>query len=149
MAIKQADLFWGLNQNFVSKIMAAAQRESHEDGEVLFYEGAPPTDFYILIQGQVKLVTGDVGESVYTIRQVGETFGWSSLIERGEYSATAICNGNTSLLRLNSETVSRILTEDPENGLIFFKRLAGALGNRLLRCYQLLSSKPSPEPSPN
>ncbi len=149
MAIKQADLFWGLNQNFVSKIMAVAQRESHEDGEVLFYEGAPPTDFYILIQGQVKLITGDVGESVYTIRQVGETFGWSSLIERGEYSATAICNGETTLLRMNSETISRILNEDPENGLIFFKRLAGALGNRLLRCYQLLASRPSREPSRN
>ena len=44
MAIKQADLFWGFNQNFVSEIMAVAVKDSYSEGEVLFYEGAPATD---------------------------------------------------------------------------------------------------------
>lgn len=149
MAIKQADLFWGFNQNFVSEIMAVAVKDSYSEGEVLFYEGAPATDFFILIQGQVKLVTGEVGESVYTISQVGETFGWSSLIGRSEYSATAICSSSTVLLKLDSKQISAIIEKDAENGLLFFKRLAGALGNRLLRCYQLLSSRRQKDPSCN
>jgi hypothetical protein len=44
------------------------------------------------------------------------------------------------LLRFDQEKVLKILEEDPANGLVFFKRLADILGNRLLYSYKMIST---------
>jgi hypothetical protein len=51
------------------------------------------------------------------------------------------------LLRFDQEKVLKILEEDPANGLVFFKRLADILGNRLLHSYNLISTAAQTEVS--
>ncbi len=53
------------------------------------------------------------------------------------------------LLRFDQEKVLKIIEEDPANGLVFFKRLAGILGNRLLHSYKLISTALQTEESPS
>jgi hypothetical protein len=43
----------------------------------------------------------------------------------------------------------KILEEDPANGLVFFKRLADILGNRLLHSYKMISAAAQSEASPS
>jgi signal-transduction protein with cAMP-binding, CBS, and nucleotidyltransferase domain len=54
MYFKQADIFWGLNKEFVGQIMKIAVTESHRKGDLLFSGGGPADHFYILIKGQVN-----------------------------------------------------------------------------------------------
>jgi CRP-like cAMP-binding protein len=67
---------------------------------------------------------------------MGEIFGWSSLINRSDYSASAICLETSDLLKINHQSFNRILEDDPHSGFIFFKKLAGILGNRLVHSYK-------------
>ena len=78
---------------------------------------------------------------VYNAERNGEAFGWSSLTGGDVYSASAECLEPTKLLKTASKKLSRILEEDAENGIIFFKQLAATLGNRLLETYKLVTPK--------
>ena len=129
--------FWGLKKEFVRKIMDISMKEIHQKGTFLFREGDPACYFYILLTGCVKLSITESGRVIYTVNHSGEAFGWSSLIRRASYSASAECVGETKLLSINNENFLSIIRDDPESGLAFFERLAGALGERLLLSYRM------------
>ena len=148
MYFQQADLFWGMSRNFVKKIMDVAEKGSHQKGHFLFHEGDPATYFYILIKGRIKLTIGEVGQMVHTVDHAGEAFGWSSLIDRDVYSASAECRKDTILQKFDRRTLQKILEEDLTNGIIFYKRLAGTIGYRLLCSYKMSSSSSIADTSP-
>jgi CRP-like cAMP-binding protein len=136
MILKQADLFYGLNHNFIKDLIAIAARRSCVKGDIVFRSDEPATHFYILIQGCVRLRLGDVGREVFTSCRIGEIFGWSSLIGRQTYSASAECFETATLLKIDREQFQSILEKDLFSGLLFFKQLAGALGSRLIHLYE-------------
>ena len=51
------------------------------------------------------------------------------------------------LLRFDQVKVLKIIEEDPANGLVFFKRLADILGNRLLHSFEMISTAAQTEVS--
>jgi len=140
MYFQQADLFWGMSRNFVKEVMNISEKESYPKGHFIFQEGDPASYFYILIKGCVKLTIGDVGRMVHTVDHAGEAFGWSSLIDRDVYSASAQCTKDTMLQKFERRNLQKILEEDTPNGLIFFKRLAGTVGHRLLNSYRMITA---------
>ncbi len=140
MYFKQSDIFPGMAHGFVKDIMANVEKIACAADDVIFREGDETRYFYILIKGHVKLRIGREGRTVYVVNRAGECFGWSSLIDRPHFSATAVCSAPTSLMRLEKTQVRRIIQSDPDNGLIFMERIAGMIGDRLLECYRNLSS---------
>lgn len=139
MFIKQSDLFLGTSLDFVKSFMDISQMASHPAGDFLFHEKDPAQYFYILINGWVRLRIGKPGQVVYDARKNGEAFGWSSLIGRDAYSASAECVEPVKLLKTDREKLLEILAKDPANGFVFFQRLAATLGNRLLQSYRKIS----------
>ncbi len=140
MYIKQSELLQGTSMDFVKKFMDISQMISHEKGDVLFREKDQAQYFYVLLNGRVKLGVGEREQMVYDVRQNGEAFGWSSLIGRDIYSASAECIEPSKLLKTDSEKLRKVLETDPSNGIIFFKQLAATLGNRLLESYKMISA---------
>jgi CRP-like cAMP-binding protein len=115
---------------------------SHDKGDVLFRENDPALFFYTLLNGRVKLSICEGGHMVHDTRQNGEAFGWSSLIGRDVYSASAECIEPTKLLKTDSKKLAKLMDKDPTNGIIFIKHLAATLGNRLLESYKAITQKP-------
>jgi CRP-like cAMP-binding protein len=72
-------------------------------------------------------------------RQPGEIIGWSGLIGRDIYSASAECMDATNLLKFDRNNFLEILKKFPRNEALLFKRLAQMLGNRLLELYPTIS----------
>lgn len=140
MYLKQKDIFGGMDRDIVKKIMEIAITESYQEGEWLFRRGDPANTFYILLKGRVKLILGETGHVVYIVNNAGEAFGWSSLIGRESFSASAECMTQTKLIKFDQEKLQKVLEKDPANSLILFKRLATILGNRLLQSYAIISS---------
>jgi len=95
-----------------------------------------PADwFYILLTGRIKLSLGQTGQVVYVVSHAGEAFGWSSLVGRPSYSASAECLAASKLLKFDRQKLEKIIEKDPQNGMTLFKSLATILGNRLLHGY--------------
>jgi CRP-like cAMP-binding protein len=137
--IDQADLIWGLPHLFVNTFRAITINKFYEKGQIVFREGDKAAMFYTLIQGSVKLSIGETGQEVYIVDQAGEVFGWSSLMDRSQYSASAKCLEPTNLLLIEKEKLERIFKNNPANGMVFYKNLSQTIGNRLLKSYKIIS----------
>jgi CRP-like cAMP-binding protein len=130
----------GTSMDFVKKVMDICRMVSHEKGETLFRENDEARQFYIMLNGRVKLSAGKGSQVIYDVGQNGEAFGWSSLIGRDVYSASAECVEPTKLLVTDRDKLSKVLEDDPANGIIFMKHLAATLGNRLIESYKIMPS---------
>jgi CRP-like cAMP-binding protein len=146
MILKQADLFQGLSHHFIKDLMSIANRVSYSEGEVVFLSGDAAEHFYILIQGCIRLRLGQGGREVYTGSTLGEIFGWSSLIGRKDFTASAACSAPTTLLKIDRRQFAVILERDLSSSLLFFKQLAKVLGNRLIQLYGRETGDPMEAP---
>jgi len=142
MYIMQRDLLSGLRKEFVKLFMDLSVKETHRKGYFLFQEGKRASHFYVMLKGCVKLTLGDVGHTVYTVDHSGEAFGWSSLLGRPAYSASAECVEQTKLLKFDATKLRDLLETNPADGLVFFRHLAETLGNRLLQTYRMIPGAP-------
>jgi hypothetical protein len=90
------------------------------------------------------MTTGETPQMVHTVDRGGEVFGWSSIVGRDAYSASAECVAPTRLLKCDQKEMPKVLEKELPHGFIFIKRLAGALGERLINSYKSLPlSQPS------
>jgi CRP/FNR family transcriptional regulator, cyclic AMP receptor protein len=138
MLIDQGDLLWGMDFLFVNNFMAVSAKVHYGERSVIFREGDKADYFYTLVEGRVGLTIGEPAKEIYIIDKAGEAFGWSSLVDRNYYSATAECLEPSHLLQFGKNDLNRFLLKNVEGALTFYKRLAGMLGNRLVQCYRLI-----------
>ena len=76
---------------------------------------------------------------VYKARSPGEVIGWSSLVGRDVFSASANCRESAKLLKFDRDSFLEILQKNSANEALLFKRLAEMLGNRLLELYPTIT----------
>ena len=133
MPFSQSDLFWGMNIDFVKASTDLAVHITHQKGDKLFDIGDPADRFYVLLKGSVTMKRGD--GKLYTAENAGEIFGWSSLINREEYAASATCDRVTELLDIKSGPFLELIEKSQQDKATLFERLARMLGNQLLGVY--------------
>jgi len=136
--LDQSELLVGMGKLFIKSFMEIGIKTSRNPGEVLFQEGDPAECFYTLISGKVNLYIRG-GHKIYTIATPGEMFGWSCLVERAAYSATAECMEPALLLRFDKHVFRNLLENHPRCSIDLYKNLAKTLGNRLLASYDFIS----------
>ena len=139
MHLKIGDFIMGMGKEFATEAMDISEKLSLNKGNIIFNVGDAAGHFYVLLKGQVQLSLGQTGPVVYQARHPGEIIGWSCLIGRKTYSASAECTESVNLLRFDRENFLKILTKNPANESLLFRRLAEMLGNRLLGLYPTLT----------
>ena len=142
MYLRQSDIFLGLNPNILKAVMAVGTHHALPSGEFVYHREDPADFLYILMEGAVELRLGDEGTAVFTIGNLGEVFGWSSLVGRDRHTVSAVCRQPTALLKMDKRRLIALFEEDPESGFIFYRQLARALGNRLLQIYDSVAECP-------
>jgi CRP-like cAMP-binding protein len=133
MPFSQSDLFWGMSIDFVKDTTDLAVHITCKQGDKLFDIGDPADRFYVMLKGSVTMKRGD--GKLHTAKKAGEIFGWSSLINRPEYAASAICDTVSELLNIECEPFLKLINESPQDKVILYERLAKMLGNQLLDVY--------------
>jgi len=137
MYIKQSDLLWGLDNQFIKEFIDSAMKKTHPAGYKLFDAGDAADFFFIMMKGSIKLSVGEQSKTTYRVEHAGEAFGWSGLVGMPKYSASAECVEESMVMIFAKEFVQDITDADPVNGMRFFRRLARMLGNRLIHSYNL------------
>ncbi len=135
MYLKQGDLFWGMDNDFVKQVMDESTKNTYKDGEILFLENEPADYFYVLLKGRIKLSVGDEGPTVYVAKDPGHVIGWSTLLGRKTYSATAKAIEPATLVKIERNSFLKKLKDAPQGESILFKRVAEMLGERLIAVY--------------
>lgn len=135
MYIKQSDLLWGLDNNFIKEFIASAMKKTHPAGYKLFNAGDSADFFFIMMKGKIRLSVGEQIKTNYIVEHAGEAFGWSGLLGMPKYSASAECLEESMVMIFAKEFVQDITDADPVNGMRFYRRLARMLGNRWIHTY--------------
>lgn len=147
MFIQESDLFKGMSQGCMNELAKIMIAETHAAGTFLFKEGDPADCFYVLEQGRIKLSIGEKGHLVYILSNQGELCGWSGLADLNVYTATAECLTPTKLIKIEKEKLNDLFKKYSADGVLFFRRLAGIIGKRLISTYNALLSSQQPERS--
>ncbi len=148
MIVQDTYLFKGVDRKVMDEITSISSEENYERNTVLFRKGENAGNLYILKEGKVELVIKDGGSVVYILTEPGEVFGWSSMVESGEYTATAVSLTDMKVWRIEREKLEKIFSLNPKVGLIILKRLAGIIMKRLTYAYKELLGVGAKEAAP-
>ncbi|MBE9522760.1 MAG: cyclic nucleotide-binding domain-containing protein [Proteobacteria bacterium] len=138
MIIREIDLFEGMSEEVEQELAKVMEGESYNSGEVIIKEGAAADNFYILQTGALNVKMAGAKQTTHVAIRPGEAVGWSSLAGRDTYTASVECAEPSKLVKINKDKLDQVLRRYPGAGLLFYKRLAGLVGDRLIKCYQVM-----------
>lgn len=105
--------------------------KSYKPGEIIFCEYEPGDDFYLILDGHVR-ITKIVSDNEKTLDMMGpgDIFGEMAILEQQPRSATVIAQDDVRVLVFNRENFELILKSNPQMALkllkIFCKRIYDA-----------------------
>ncbi|MDC0683218.1 Crp/Fnr family transcriptional regulator [Sorangium atrum] len=99
-----------------------------EAGDVIFREGEPGTESYLLEEGRVRLIKKVRGaERSLMVLKPGDLFGESALLGGAARSSTAIALSRGVALALDQGTLQNLVERNPAVAMRIIKQLVGRL----------------------
>ena len=134
-------LFKGLSESQLQRLTTAFKEIQIKKGQLLFQEGKTGDRVYIVKSGAVEMLTKVGGEyelPIKIIRAQEGCFGTSVLVPPYQYSLSAKCAEDATLLEIRREDLEKISAEDSALGCAIMKNLAQHLLDRLKETRQEL-----------
>lgn len=138
--LKRCEVFVGLDDRDLKKIAALPswRRNTYQEGEFIFRENVIAKDFYILEEGEVRLVIGVYENGAKGVTQVpvdaitkGDVFSWSSLVTPHSLTLSAICVKPSVVLVIDGAELSALMDNNHSLGYEVMKGLVRVIGARL------------------
>lgn len=136
--LKSHDVFQYLRPEQVDAISSAAEQITPEAGTMVFHQGDPAGDFYVLLEGQVTLSLPRADEAGTVIDTVAEgaIFGSCVCFQMDRYMLDAQCTRDSRLLKIKSKTLKKLMDADLVMGYavqalisrVYFKRYVETVG---------------------
>ncbi len=122
-------LFQGLNDEQIGRITSATQVREYADGDAIVRIGEPADEFYLVLAGQVNVMTGR-GE---VLMEAGPGFviGEVSLVDQEPRSATALCVGRVRVAAIPSARLRAFMRQDVVMEGYLMTNLARVIAQRL------------------
>lgn len=121
--LRGVPLFADLDDRSLQAVAVLARERTHNAGDVLMLEGEPGDEFYVILDGMVRIERGD-----RTIRSMspGGFLGEIALVERRPRTATATAVSDVTVLALHHHAFDRLLETMPA----VHRRVKAAIGRR-------------------
>ena len=148
--LKRVDIFKGLSDAQLDKILPGCQEIEYQGGHRLFAEGESSDRVWIVTAGQVDLRFDLPGRStseentIFTIT-AGNTLGWSSFVPPYQYKLSAYCATRTcNILQIKKEFLINLFEKDSRMGYFVISNLTGVASTHF---HQLQNSSSGPPTS--
>ncbi|MFW5921247.1 MAG: cyclic nucleotide-binding domain-containing protein [Polyangiales bacterium] len=141
-------LFAALDDDQRGHVAAIADEQQLPAGTVVFREGDPSEDVYVVAEGRVSLSmrVERRGETLILSVGPGELLGWTGFQSTGTRVATARTVEATTLVRLPSGPIRELCERDHDVGFALMKRAFAEVTRRLQETrMQLLDMFRGPE----
>ena len=131
--LKKTVLFKDLSTFELIKVNKVTRTRRLQADEVVFREGTVGDSLFIVKSGSVRVTKMDDGgqEKVLAILNPGDHFGEIALVDHQTRSATIVANEETELIQIKDEDFNRLLEEDKDIALKFYKTFLKVLCMRL------------------
>jgi len=118
-------LFSACSKRELSRIASLADEVDVPEGKVLTREGDQGREFFVVVEGQARVMVGDRGR--VSALGPGASFGEMSLLDQGPRSATVEAETDMQLLVLDARSFSSLLNEVPSVARKVLAAMAGRL----------------------
>ena len=110
------DLAASLPATLIERLSSRGSHCHFAKGQVIYRQGTPADDAYMLLSGQAKsiLVNSGGGECLLRIHLAHSILGLTALASRAERDAEAIATDDCVAVRLPRDTVLALLASEPE-----------------------------------
>lgn len=135
MFLQEVELFKGLAQAVLGEIAAVSEELALSKGNLALRAGQPADYLYVLAEGRARVTIGEKAHIHFLSCDPGDIFGWPSLVDRPVYTASVECLEDCKFLRIPKDRLAEVLAKDPSSQALFYKRLAGVIGQRLISAY--------------
>jgi CRP-like cAMP-binding protein len=122
-----------IDSEHLERIADIANVRDFDDHEIVFREGQPAANLYLVQSGEVSLEICASGAGCRQILTLGpgDLLGWSSLLDQACYTARARAAEPTRLVEINVAKLKEISDRDSQFGYELMRRTAVALAKRL------------------
>lgn len=131
----RSDFLYGLSERHLQRLAEIASRAPMTGGELLMHEGRVGEVIYMIERGAVELKTRvdeDFDLPVSVLRDPGQCFGTSALVAPHQYSVSAYCLNEGSLIVFPRVALQGLIEADAELGRIIMINVARQLLERLI-----------------
>jgi CRP/FNR family transcriptional regulator len=127
--LKSSFIFSGLEDEEITALADIGIIKGYESGEFIFWDGDPPDWFYIVIDGQIKVMkhSSSGKEFIIAFFNRGEMFGEVAVFENKPYPASAQAVDEIKVLGIKRHDLTHFLSNHPQTAL----RIISVLGGRL------------------
>jgi CRP/FNR family cyclic AMP-dependent transcriptional regulator len=106
--------FENLQDNEIKALATLAKEERYKPGAYIFYEGEPATELYLLLEGRIEMMVNTKADGTQRAMVMsvgpGEIFGWSSLVEPYQLTASAHCATPVRVVAITASGVRALMT---------------------------------------
>jgi len=135
LLLKSLPIFRDTPENILADLAPLMEEEEFEQGTTIFREGEIGDCMFIINRGVISIHKGSVG-----LAELGEkeVFGELSLLDAETRSASATCQTDCTLFRINQEPFYELIDSRPEIARGFIKILCKRLRAQNERSVQIV-----------
>jgi CRP-like cAMP-binding protein len=114
--LRGTELFAELSDEALARVVATAVSRELRRGDVVFEEGAPPENLYVVEDGRIAIASKSIDgrESVFALMEPGELFGEMGLLDGLGRSAEARALEPSRVIEVPYEPVRAVFEAKPE-----------------------------------
>lgn len=126
ICLGQLWMFNNLEPSEVAALTKDAQRKKMVKGQVLFMQGDPADELFLLKGGRIKLVKvlEDGSELTLDIRKSGDFVGENTFSDHGKFPVSAICLEDTLTCGYSRSQFEQLVLQNPNIGLQVIRNLS-------------------------
>lgn len=119
-------MFDNLQQAELEALVAVARRRQFKRGQIIFMQGTPGAEMFLIKAGRVKLskLNEEGSEITIDIRKAGDFLGEQVLNEEFDYPLTATCIEDSFTCGFSRESFEKLVLDHPNIGLQVIKNLS-------------------------
>ena len=113
--LKKSGLFRTLSDEELKDISVLFEQASFKQNETIFHEGDPSDRFYLVAEGNVKIVKHTVmgKDIILEIMPAGDIFGGVAVLDKKPYPASAQAMENAHVIYMNRVDLIKVMEEYP------------------------------------
>lgn len=110
--------FGSLSEDIILSVAERAGEREYKDGEILFMQGEPGTEIFVIVSGEVEIIRDGISIAVLG---PGELIGEMAVLGKGIRTAEGRARGATKALFLKEKAVSLLCQQFSELNAALFK----------------------------
>ena len=118
-------LFEGLSKSHLARLASLAEDASYNAGRVIVKRNDPGKAFYVIVEGQAKVVKGKITTArAEAMLGPGDFFGELALLDGEPRAASVVAASALETIRIERTAFRRILREEPDIAIKLLEGMA-------------------------